>query len=273
VKKLIIENSWWVTFLLALGLLVSHTMKLAEISVDSTSVILLLVMLISPFVQGITKIKYGDFEAEIDPNEVKKIRSQITEAKEPSERPDDTVQSSTSESILELSKSDQIVALAKLRIELEKIITQIADTTNNSSRQPLGRTLRQLTSQDVIPHHIGSPLIEVIGICNRAIHGEAIDEQSAESIVELGVDLLEELYFHYDMMSTLGTVVEETVISSEDVERFRKMRYKLTSVTPLVNDPKLTVRELNQDQIDSVLERYSEYAEFVVALEKIEDDV
>ncbi|MFC1588849.1 hypothetical protein ACFL3P_01105 [Pseudomonadota bacterium] len=74
-KSFLIKNLWWVTFLIALALLVSHSFKVTTLSVDSTSILLLVVMLISPFVAAIKKIKFGDFEAEIDPKEIQRIKS------------------------------------------------------------------------------------------------------------------------------------------------------------------------------------------------------
>ena len=73
------------------------------------------------------------------------------------------------------------------------------------------------------------------------------------------------------MLSSGGTVVEERIISSEDIATFSEKRYRLTSVTPLVENPKLTVRELNQVQLDIILDNYGEYAEFIVRLEQIDD--
>ncbi len=43
------------------------------IIVDSTSLILLPLVLISPFVAAIKKVKMGEFEAEIEPEEVKRV--------------------------------------------------------------------------------------------------------------------------------------------------------------------------------------------------------
>ena len=78
-KQFIRQHLWWLTCTVALLLLVAHTLRLATLTVDSTSILLLVVMLVSPFVAAIKKIKFGEFEAEIDPAEVKKSKDE-TEA-------------------------------------------------------------------------------------------------------------------------------------------------------------------------------------------------
>jgi hypothetical protein len=59
-------------------MLAAHTFSLDRIKVDNTSIILLLVILLSPVISAITRIKYGDFEAEIDPKEVQKLKNEVS---------------------------------------------------------------------------------------------------------------------------------------------------------------------------------------------------
>lgn len=54
-KKQILKHIWWVTFILSLILLSVHSLNLITIKVDSTSILLLIIMLISPFVTTIKK--------------------------------------------------------------------------------------------------------------------------------------------------------------------------------------------------------------------------
>jgi hypothetical protein len=75
-KHFIRQHLWWLTCIVALLLLVAHTLRLATLTVDSTSILLLVVMLVSPFVAAIKKIKFGEFEAEIDPAEVKRLKDE-----------------------------------------------------------------------------------------------------------------------------------------------------------------------------------------------------
>ena len=67
----------------------------------------------------------------------------------------------------------------------------------------------------------------------------------------------------------MGTIVKEEIITGIEVEEFWQKRYRMTTITPLVEKPKMTVRELSQDQLSEFLEGYHEYAEFIVELKEI----
>ena len=131
-KKLILQNLWWITFILALILLGVHSFKVTKLSVDSTSILLLGIMLISPLISAVKKIKYGDFEAEIDPKEIQKIKSDLeknidSKRVENESRPE--IYKAT-DAIRELAESDPVIALAKIRIELEKVLSRLARVTS-----------------------------------------------------------------------------------------------------------------------------------------------
>ncbi|MCU8061702.1 DUF4145 domain-containing protein [Shewanella sp. SM55] len=272
-KKIIINNIWWVTFLLAICLLTLHSFKIASIEVDSTSIILLIVALLSPFITSIKKIKYGEFEAEIDPKEVEKIKTDIennSTAKSTEEEFESEVDE-TSNAIRELAKSDPIIALAKIRIELEKVLNRIARSTEiDVHRLSLGSIVKALSNHEIISAQTGKSLSQVINICNRAIHGETISEESAETIVELGIKLLEEITWDLELQLMSGVVKSEVVITPEEMHSYyEEKKYKLTTIIPLVENPKRVVRELSQEQLYNFLDGYTEFAEFIVELVEI----
>lgn len=272
-KLILIKNLWWLTFLIALMLLVSHSLKFATLSVDSTSILLLIIMLISPFVSAIKKIKYGDFEAEIDPKEIQRIKSEAEKNIDFSLQ-DDNEQleiNKTTNSIKEIAESDSVLALAKIRIEIEKILTLIARASSiETNRISLGALVNKLSNQEIISPGVSSSLREVVGICNRAIHGEAISEESAKTIIDLGVEIIDDLYWLYKEQAVTAPIVSEEIITTEEVNQYyESKKYRLISIIPLVDNPKRIVRELTQEQLEEVLENYNEYAEFIVELSEI----
>lgn len=275
-KKIILKNLWWVAFGLSIILLVVHSFKIATLNVDSTSILLLIIILISPFISAIRKIKYGDFEAEIDPKEVQKIKSDLEKNIESKREGDETRPEiyEAMDSIRELAESDPVIALAKIRIELEKVLLRLARATSIDTKRPaLGSLIQKLSNQEIISIQVGKSLKEVVSICNRAIHGELISDESAGTIVELGIDLIEELYWDIQEQTTSGSTISEEVITpAESADYYEKKKYRLTSITPLVEDPKKTVRELTQEQLDDFLENYQEYAEFIVELNEIPEN-
>ena len=158
-KRFIVNHAWWITLLLGLGMLVAHTLSFEKVKVDNTSIILLLVILLSPFISAITRIKYGDFEAEIDPKEVQKIKTEVSaeaiNAKQPAHN------SGIAEIITSISalvESDPILALAKLRIELEKSLNRLfrlAHKDDKSKRvMPPIQLIHRLSSEEILPKDI-----------------------------------------------------------------------------------------------------------------------
>lgn len=274
-KIFVLKNLWWISFSSAFILLIVHSFKIANLNVDSTSILLLAVILVSPFVAAVKKIKFGDFEAEIDIEEIRKIKSEaekslIESQEEAEDRPEIYA---TSDAIKTLAESDPIIALAKIRIELEKVLGRIARFNSvKVSGFALGALVNKLTNQEIVSHDLGKTLREVIAICNRAMHGESISEEGAQTIVDVGVELLEELYWLAQSQASSASIVKEEIISPEEShDYYHNKKYRLTSITPYVENPKKVVRELTQEQLDEVLENYQEYAEFIVELVEIKN--
>lgn len=277
-KNFVLKNLWWIAFSIAFVLLVDHSFKIVNLNVDTTSILLLAVMLVSPFIAAIKKVKFGDFEAEIDIDEIRKIKSEtektLNENKEEREDREERPEIyATNDAIKALAESDPVIALAKIRIELEKVLSQLARFNSvKVSGYALGALVNKLTNQEIISHDLGKSLREVIALCNRAIHGESISEEGARAIVDVGVELLEELYWLTQRRASSGTIIKKEIITPEESDAYyNKKRYRLTSIIPLVENPKKVVRELTQEQLDAMLENYEEYAEFIIELVEIKN--
>jgi hypothetical protein len=271
-RKFIANNLWIFTTLLALCLLVAHTFPNDKFHVDSTSVILLIIVFISPFISAIRKIKYGDFEAEIDPKEVDKIKNEIEGQDSPSR--DDYEKKpeifNVIDSILELAENDTVLALAKLRIEIEKIVTRFHEKIEKKSRfRPMGRMIAELSKEGLIQQSALGPLKEVISICNRAVHGETIRDTDAMTITDIGTRLLADLYFGYQERILEPTEKED--LTKEEMNEYWDAKYEVTTVVPLVEKPYRSTRIVNQEELDELLEGYEEYAEFLVGIRRIEE--
>lgn len=259
-------------FLGAIFLLIAHSFNVDYLRVDSTSIILLVIALSSPFIASVKKIKYGDFEAEIDSKEIEKIKAEIES--NPDLKNDDKYIGSTidatTESIRDLAKSDPIIALAKIRIELEKTLKKLIEMAAiENDRATLGNTVKALARHEMISSQTANSLLRVISICNRAIHGEAISDADTSTIVELGIRLLDEVSWDLEVQLASGLVKSETIISHEELHAHYEKKYRLTSIIPLVNEPKKIIRELNQEQLEDYLDGYGEFAEFIVELVEI----
>lgn len=91
---------------------------------------------------------------------------------------------------------DNSLALAKLRMELERELRRIAynNQTDINSR-PLGVTgiAQELVFRKILPANWLGALKEITSVCNRAVHGTEVPDDVAGSVVRVGGQLLEQL--------------------------------------------------------------------------------
>jgi hypothetical protein len=274
IRTLVVNHSWWMVLAVAVAMLVAHTFAASRITVDNTSLVLLVLVLLSPFVAAVKKIKIGEFEAEIEPEEVKRVAREAEESL-PYRTSDDPATpqiDAISSAIRSLAESDPPIALAKLRIEIEtrlrRLQQRLGDSSDKRRPAPLTYVIKDLVAVEVLPSQLGATLRDVIAICNRAIHGEDIRGVDAEKIVNVGIDLLGELQRSlHDYVTTHP--VETSVITPEERDAFMYAKYRLTTVVPLSAKPERRVYVVTQDELDEFFDGYSEFAESVVAVERL----
>ena len=273
-RQFLLHNVSWVVFLIALALLVSHMVGLKQITVDTTTLLLLALLLVSPFIDQLRKIKVGEFEAEIAPREVEKVKSEVDKHLGKGEvgEPITAKVRSVGESLLDLLERDHVLALAKLRIELERALTRLHLLSIPTARQRrqagLNRLVGDLVRFGILPVRLSGQLREVISLCNRAVHGEHVRPADARNILDIGIRILEEIDSILEEFIVEPTETEP--LSPVDASAYMDAKYRVTTVVPLVENPVRNVRILNQEGLDILLEGYDQYAEFLVSIEKIE---
>src|SRR5262245_26762382 len=110
------------------SLLAVHSLGVRVITVDTTSLFLVGFLLLCPWLAALKRIKIGDFEAEINPAEVKRLSADISKAlpELKQEAPPALLGASAAvEALRQLAVSDPVLALAKLRIELERTLRRL----------------------------------------------------------------------------------------------------------------------------------------------------
>lgn len=249
-------------------LLVSHVLKWNIVQVDSVTLALVGLLLVIPLADLIRKIKVGEFEAEIDKAEVAKAQAKVAvELPPPTEEEFDV----SEKQILELLRSDPRLAMAKIRIELEESLKRLYSAATDSKldfrRTSLGRLVDELVQKQVLRGAVASSVRDVIALANRAIHGERVEPNTAEQLAILGVRLVYEIQQAY--LEHLLKPSESTVITPREVDQYRSARYRVITIVPLVENPTQNIYILNQDALESFLEGYEEYSEFIVAVERI----
>ena len=271
-KKIIFHNLWWLALVIALGMLLGHMFSLDVVKIDNTSIILLVIVLLCPFISAIKKIKIGDFEAEIDPKEVEKIKEEIS-----NKLPEPGADNKSTPEMIDVISSinslvimDPVIALAKLRIEIEKVLNKIVRLSSKGVKQDknisIGKMVHDLTATEVLPLGISGSIQEVVSICNRAVHGEDIRDSDAKSIVEVGTFLLERLYWHAQAYGT--EPISTDTINRDDLDEYLHAKYQVITIVPYVKNPVRNVRLLDQEGLDEFMDGYNEYAEFIVEVKK-----
>jgi hypothetical protein len=260
----------WGIAIAAGALLVIHALGWKKIQVDAVTLGLLGIILISSRWDLIRKLRFGELEAEIAPAEVRQAEKTVTEDIGPV--PSEEEIPELHESILRLTRQDPPVGLAKLRIELERILrtwnSLISDGERSGRNLSLSRLVSRLYEAKAIPLEIADGLREVLHLANRAVHGEYIRREDAETVAGLGVSLLLELQKRYTEL--VREPVEKKVITQDDVHRYEQAKYRVTTVIPVVGNPTQNVYIVDQELLTDMLEGYEEYAEFVVGVELVE---
>ncbi|MGI9071480.1 MAG: hypothetical protein ACR2JB_09245 [Bryobacteraceae bacterium] len=101
-------------------------------------------------------------------------------------------------------------------------------------------------------------------MANRAAHGEYVSPDSAERLTVLGERLLRELRSVYE--DNITEPSKTLVIGRDYLDQLESAHYRVITAVPLVQNPYMCLRILNQEGLDNLLEGYEEYAEFLVSI-------
>jgi hypothetical protein len=87
---------------------------------------------------------------------------------------------------------DRSLALAKLRIDLERELRRIAQSSNAkvAPAPALSRMTQELEAKGLIPPPIASAIRDVLPACNLAIHGAEVSMETAQAVLGVGADVL-----------------------------------------------------------------------------------
>lgn len=92
---------------------------------------------------------------------------------------------------------DPNLALAGLRIEIEKRLTELAEKHGIGTRmQGLGRMMKELAKKQVLTSEQSFVLADMIELLNKAVHGASVDERATQWAMDIGPRLLESLDRH-----------------------------------------------------------------------------
>jgi hypothetical protein len=95
-----------------------------------------------------------------------------------------------------IASRDPVLALAGLRIEIEKRLASLVDAHGlNIGRRPIGvgQLLRLLTQGEVLTNEERSILADMVNLLNAAVHGAEVDPRTAVWAIDIGPRLLASL--------------------------------------------------------------------------------
>ncbi len=270
--KFFYNNALIFIFTITFILLIINLFSIGNLTINNNTLILLIVLIIIPLLPNIKKIKFGDFEAERFSNNVEKFDIQAEKVKkDKDELSDDSNEiipkAKIEEDINQLLGTNHIMALVKLRIELERVVTKVYKAYVRSINEvSLMKKINKLEQKKIIDNEISSLLFDVINICNQAVHAQEVSKDEAETIVDHGLWLLKQL-------SSISFLNPKNVkiITNEERIKFTEQKYKVTTVIPYVTEPKMNTYIMTQKDLDDFLDGYSEYAEFLVEITKYDD--
>lgn len=270
-KNILRGNKNDLLFITILILIIVHGCFNKYFKVDNTTVLLLLILILLPYLHLIRKIKYGDFEAEIKPEEVKKIEGKAT--KIPEKKQEDTLDFGKTDYLESLAQRDPELALAKVRIEIEKRLRSLGEIYLPKSKVlfhlGIRNILAALKKNKIIDSPLASVLEDVISVANRAIHGETVSKRSACKLIEISNKIIVRL--DYIVIQHALSTEKAKKITQKKVENYLKARYKLTTIIPYTKNPEERIYELNQTELYAFLEGYEKTAEFIIKLEEMKD--
>lgn len=93
-----------------------------------------------------------------------------------------------------VANEDPNLALAGLRIEIERRLNEIAESRKiNADKKGIRQLLDVLSNQNVLTNEERGVLADLSGLLNRAVHGAEVDNRAAQWAIEVGPRILRAL--------------------------------------------------------------------------------
>lgn len=195
-------------------LLVANVFQFRWVHPDNLTIALLILLMLLPFVRGLRKIKWGDLEAEISESEVEIVVNELKSVR-PSSKSLNTAEKYSKEQVksvgnnlFRIYKEDHILALAKLRLELETAVRIVYKSLiDDDEIHSLGEMIQTLNEAKQIDPKLAEVASDVISLCNRTVHGENIDKILAYQVIESGMKVLAYFFGYSSALIEFDTIV------------------------------------------------------------------
>lgn len=270
ITKYLVKNVGWFVSIISFALLVIHSFSLMKVTIDNYTILLLVIVVVAPYLNNIKKLRYNGFEAEINNTDIDKVKNEIKDT--------DNMRSEGITMNREFSKNkdyimpkshDTILALANIRMEMEKYIIKLYKFETNKDNQSFMSMIDELSKMEVLPFHIVGPLKEIVILCNRALHGEKINTKIGNELIEIGMKIL--CFLKNSLSRRYDGSVNTIDVDYEVIEQHMRISYKVISMVPCHNKPRKNIRILTHKELNEFLDDYNEYSEFVVSIQILDN--
>jgi len=179
----------WTITIVAVLLAAAH-LRWPGVSLDATTMTLLAVAIL-PWLRALFKSLELPGGLKIEFQDVKKVSERADALGLVSPQHAEDLQKFSFQLI---ARTDPNLALAGLRIELERRLLQLAESRGlRVERKGIGRLLEDLNGRELIGGAERSVLSDLAGLLNSAVHGARVEPQAAEWALDVGPRILHAL--------------------------------------------------------------------------------
>lgn len=202
-----VKRIQWTAFVFIITIIVVRGFWPAVFALDRYSVGLLFLVAIPLLAPFLKRAKW--FGAEFDFKEnTQQLATQVEDSiEEQTEIEEETLaadimETFSAETAMSLVEQDQNLALASLRIEIERILRLAYQTLINpeaSTKAGVSFLVDELHKNGVIRNHQRDAIRQITKLCNEAIHGAEVTVQDAIKVIKLTVELSQSFSLGYSI--------------------------------------------------------------------------
>jgi hypothetical protein len=213
----------WAAFVFIIAIVVVRGFWPEAFTLDKYSVGLLFLLAIPLLAPFLKKAKWFGVEFDFKEN-IQQLVNLVEESKEEKKeieeekRPVDIIETFSAESAMNLVEQDPNLALAALRIEIERILRLACQTLINpesSAKNAIGFLVKELHEHGTIGDHQRDTIHQITKLCNEAVHGGNVSMHDAIEVIDLTIELSRSFSLGYSINFQPNPEYEEQGLSCE----------------------------------------------------------
>jgi hypothetical protein len=187
----------WLILITGIIIILMHGFRPDVFQVDAFAVLILFILSIPIFAPYLKKAKLPGAEFEFK-DEIRKTEKLVQLSVEQAEKAESAGEKKILKfetfklsSVRELLDSDPVLALAALRIEIERKVKLLVDSLSLpiGNGWSISKLIEAVRKQKLLSSEQVTALQKIINMCNKAIHGSLISKTEAREIIDLAEEL------------------------------------------------------------------------------------